>query len=347
MPILRDATTAHGTARGLSTSESARDGHPSSAAHTVTIESAGVTAGELASGVAGAGMAGVTTAPQGEQVIDVTPVLQSLRLSTGVRIQFVRRGDPTGIPMLLLHGFADSWRSFEQVLPFLPTSIHAIALTQRGHGNAEHPATGYRDEDFAADAVALLDALGIDRAVIVGHSLGASVARRMAIRHSDRVAGVVFVGHPGTPRESHEGMVFDKRAIDRLREPIDPALVSEFQRSRTAGPLPAAQLQTLVEESLKVPARVWKSVYKMTASDIAADLRAIRVPTLLMWGDADAGAAEMERLTDVVPDAIPVSYPQAGNALHWEDPDLFANDLFIFAHLTMHGPMSAAWNAAG
>ena len=63
-------------------------------------------------------------------------VVHSVELPTGVTLQYVEQGDPAGIPVLLLHGATDSWRSFEPVLPHLPSSIRAFALTQRGHGDA-------------------------------------------------------------------------------------------------------------------------------------------------------------------------------------------------------------------
>ena len=74
----------------------------------------------------------------------MTRTTKSIALSTGVTLPYVEQGDPAGVPVLLLHGYTDSWRSFEDTLAHLPDSIHAIALTQRGHGDADRPATGYR-----------------------------------------------------------------------------------------------------------------------------------------------------------------------------------------------------------
>src|SRR5215218_9009180 len=76
------------------------------------------------------------------------PAMSSVRLATGVTLPYVEQGDPTGVPVVLLHGITDSWRSYEPVLPYLPDSIHAFAPTQRGHGDSDRPATGYRFEDF-------------------------------------------------------------------------------------------------------------------------------------------------------------------------------------------------------
>ena len=83
-------------------------------------------------------------------------------LSNGVSIPFVEQGSPSGTPVVLLHGITDSWRSFEGVLPHLPRSIHAYALTLRGHGNADRPEAGYTPADFAADVATFMDAVGIE-----------------------------------------------------------------------------------------------------------------------------------------------------------------------------------------
>src|SRR6185503_12010181 len=103
-----------------------------------------------------------------------------------------------------LPGPTDSWRSYEPVLDHLP-GIRAISVSQRGHGESDKPATGYGVEDFAADVVPLLDALGIERAVLVGHSGSCLVARRVALDHPDRVAGLVLEASP-TTLKGHPGL---------------------------------------------------------------------------------------------------------------------------------------------
>jgi non-heme chloroperoxidase len=118
------------------------------------------------------------------------PAVQSIDLPTGIRLQYVAHGDPAGTPVLLLHGFTDSWRSFELVLPHLPVSIRALALSQRGHGDADRPATGYGPREFAADLTAFMDALGLGRAVVVGHSLSAIIAQRLALDRPERTLGL-------------------------------------------------------------------------------------------------------------------------------------------------------------
>ena len=129
----------------------------------------------------------------------MTPVttclaIKSVELLGRARLAYAEQGDPLGIPVLLLHGATDSWRSFERVLPHLPDSIRAIAVTQRGHGESSRPEGGYRTSDFAADLVALMDALDLETAVIAGHCMGGSVAQRFALDYPERTQGLVSLG---------------------------------------------------------------------------------------------------------------------------------------------------------
>src|SRR3712207_4230183 len=110
----------------------------------------------------------------------MTPVVKSVVLPNGVTLPYAVQGDPSGTPVVLLHGWPDSWRSFEGVMAHLPASVHAFALTQRGFGDADRPAAGYDPSDFAADVAAFMDAVGLASAVIVGHSMGSFVAQRVA-----------------------------------------------------------------------------------------------------------------------------------------------------------------------
>jgi non-heme chloroperoxidase len=68
-----------------------------------------------------------------------------------VTLPYVEQGEASGVPVLLLHGYVDSWRFFDLLLPHFPGFVHAFAVTQRGHGDAVRPSDGYWQEDFAAD----------------------------------------------------------------------------------------------------------------------------------------------------------------------------------------------------
>jgi pimeloyl-ACP methyl ester carboxylesterase len=258
--------------------------------------------------------------------------MRELELPNGVRLPFVEQGERSGVPVLLLHGYTDSWRSFEGVLAHLPNSVHACALTFRGHGNAERPLEGYRTADFARDVAAFMDGLDLGQAVIVGHSMGSYVAQRFAIEHPERTLGLVLMGSFPTMRGNPVISALGE-SVSELVDPIDRDFALDFQLSTLARPVPPALLETVVQESLKVPARIWKAALRgPLQDDHAADLGRIRAPTLIVWGDRDAifGRRDQDTLAAAIPGARLLVYPGAGHAFHWEAPECFAADLVAF-----------------
>ena len=258
--------------------------------------------------------------------------VKSVVLSSGVRLPYAEQGDSSGVPVLFLHGTSDCWRSFEPVLPELPDWMRAIAVTQRGHGDADRPATGYRTEDFADDVAALMDALGLDKAFVVGHSMGGSIAQRFAIDHPARLLGLVLIGARASWHR-HPGVLALGEAVAMLSDPVDPDFVREFQLSTLAQPVSPAYLDAVVAESLKLPAHVWRSAFAecVFQADHTAELGRIAAPTLLMCGGRDDFARdEQETLAGAIPNASLLTYQDAGHALHWEEPQRFAADLAAF-----------------
>ena len=168
----------------------------------------------------------------------MTRIIHSVTLPNQVTLPYVEQGDPTGVPVLLLHGITDSWRSFEGVLPHLPTSLHAFALSQRGHGDATRPATGYYPQDFAADLAAFMDTLKLGPAVVVGHSMGSYIAQRFALDYPDRTLGLVLMGSCTTVRGNPVVLELWDSVVSTLTDPIDPGFVREFQQSTLAQPVP-------------------------------------------------------------------------------------------------------------
>jgi non-heme chloroperoxidase len=250
-----------------------------------------------------------------------------------VRLPYVEQGDPTGTPVLLLHGITDSQRSWEPVLPLLPQSIRALAVTMRGHGDAERPDAGYRVEDYAADAIELLDELGLESVVLGGHSLGTYVAAQIAIEQPQRVAALVLEGAPGTP--ANNALLPEvAAAAAELDDPIDPSFVREFQASTTERPLAPGLLDTFVEESLKLPASTWSAAFAdLMRIDLSEQLSDIAAPTLLVHGveDAIASSREQEWLLARLPNARLVSLDRTGHAPHWERPERYVTELATFA----------------
>jgi pimeloyl-ACP methyl ester carboxylesterase len=256
----------------------------------------------------------------------------SATLRNGLTLDYVEQGNPSGRAVVFLHGATDSWRSFEPVLPHLPSSMRAIAVSQRGHGDSERPDHGYRIADLSKDLEMFLDALDIRRAIIVGHSMGSYVAQRFAMDHPRRTAGLVLMGSFASMRGNHVLADLWNTSLT-LNDPIDRSFIVDFQESTLARPVPPSWLETVVEESAKVPARVWKATFaEFVVADFSGELPKITAPTLVVWGEQDSVVprADQDALVAAIPNARLRIYEGAGHGFHWEDPARFASHLVSF-----------------
>lgn len=251
-------------------------------------------------------------------------------------LSYVERGDRSGddAPVLiLLPGPTDSWVSYEQVLDRLPPSVRAVAVSLRGHGDSEAPASGYGVEDLASDVVPLLDRLGIARAVIAGHSGSCLVARRVALDSPHRVAGLVLEASPTTLRGDTRLRSLLDAVLDGLTDPIDADFARSWIVDTSSDVLPPALVARLVAEVRKVRAPVWREMFAALVDyDDTAELARIGMPSLLVWGDADTivDRAAQEQLVASLPDAELVVYPGVGHTPRWDDPARFAADVAAF-----------------
>ena len=255
-------------------------------------------------------------------------------LSTGIQMEYVEQGRTGGVPVVFLQGVTDSWRSFERVLPLLPSWMHAYAISARGHGNSSKPERGYLLSDMSADLAAFLDAMSLGRPILVGHSMGSMVAQRFVTDHPDRCAGLVLVGTFATLFQDPGVTAFYQSAIAPLVDPIEERFAREWQQSTLARPMPADHLDTVVAETLKVPARVWHEAFEgfLTTPDFSRELARVSVPSLIVWGNQDTYALRdgQDRLAALIPGVRFIEYAGAGHALHWEDPARFTADLTAF-----------------
>ena len=259
--------------------------------------------------------------------------IKSVELSSQVKLLYAEQGDPTGVPLLLLHGYADSWRSFELVLPYLPDSVRTIALSQRGHGDASRPPEGYRPHDFAADLAEFMDILQLESSVIAGGSSGGFAARRFAVDYPERTLGLILLGSPFTLHDKPGVLELWESTISKLTDPVDPRFVRDFQESTHVRPVPENFLHTVVNESLKVPARVWRSTLEgLLEDDSSESLARIKAPTLILWGDQDTVVplSDQEKLTAEIESSRLVVYPDVGHAIYWEEPSQAASDIGVF-----------------
>lgn len=256
--------------------------------------------------------------------------LREVTLPSGVRLQYAETGRPDGEPIILLHGYTDSWYSYSRVLPLLAPRYRAISLSQRGHGDSDRPGS-YTGEDYAADVDALMEALGIERATIVGHSMGSFVAQTVAIRYPERVEKLVLIGSAAVA--GNEIIVGLNDFVQTLTDPVDSTFVYEFQASTIYHPVPQVFLDSVVAESRKLPAEVWREALEgLIATEAADRLHEIQAPTLVLWGDRDGIflRAEQDALIAALPNATLSVYAETGHALHWERPREFARELEQF-----------------
>ncbi|HKH73536.1 MAG TPA: alpha/beta hydrolase [Vicinamibacterales bacterium] len=256
----------------------------------------------------------------------------NVTLPTGVRLNYVERGDPRGTPVVLLHGYSDSRHSYDRILPLLPSSFHVFAVTHRGHGDSGKPDTGYTSSHFAADLAAFLDTMRIESAVIVGHSMGSTVAQRFAIDYPSRTRALVLEG-AFFPSPHNEPIREFFKTVSAFTDPLDVTVVREFQQSTLVRPVPSDFFERIVNESLKVPARVWKAALEPYLTvDFSDRLTDVAVPTLLVWGDRDAftARAEQDRLNRAIARSRLTVYSGTGHCPHWEEPERFAADVVAF-----------------
>jgi pimeloyl-ACP methyl ester carboxylesterase len=112
----------------------------------------------------------------------------------GVRLHVAEAG--AGDPVLLLHGWPQHWWEWRRVMDLLAGDLRLIAPDHRGFGWSEAPGSGYEPATFAEDAVALLDALGVERAHVIGHDWGGFTGFLLGLRHPDRVRSLLLCSTP-------------------------------------------------------------------------------------------------------------------------------------------------------
>src|SRR5262245_50683643 len=94
---------------------------------------------------------------------------QTITLTNGVNLEYMEKGNKDKTAVIFLHGFSDSWHSFEIVMEMLPPDLHLISVSLRGHGNSSKPNEGYHPKDFANDVSLFVNAKKLGASIIVGH----------------------------------------------------------------------------------------------------------------------------------------------------------------------------------
>lgn len=257
---------------------------------------------------------------------------KSIELSTGVTISYVEKGTQGKTPVILLHGYTDSWHSFENVISQFSDNYHVLALTQRGHGNSSKSVKDYQIQNFADDVAAFISEKKLKKCVIIGHSFGGLVAQQFALSYPQYTGALVlvstdasFADNPGIPEFIGE--------INKLSDSISYEFASSFQRSTIYKQIDSAQVEVFIGESLKVPAYIWKAIgTEILKINFSSQLEKISAPTLILWGNRDSFCSQDDQdvLSKRIPNAQLKVYKNIGHAVHWEDGDNFVRDVELF-----------------
>jgi pimeloyl-ACP methyl ester carboxylesterase len=237
----------------------------------------------------------------------------------GARMRYVDKGQ--GSPVVLVHGFASSLETWDQVVPELARAHRVIAVDLKGFGWSDRPEGDYSPAAEARLLIKLLDQLGVKRAAFVAHSWGSSVTLALALAAPERVSRIALydawvyeeqlpttflVSRADGLGELLFGLFYDQRPDERIAlafydkrlvtEPLVEAVEAALDRpGTTAAALAAVRGQRFTEQQ--------------------ARYRAIDKPALLLWGREDVVTTLKfgERLSRDLPHARLVVYPQCGH----------------------------------
>jgi pimeloyl-ACP methyl ester carboxylesterase len=284
--------------------------------------------------------AGVTPPPLKVDLNAFDAQKKTVALPDGEALAYIDTGDADGTPVVLIHGYTDNARDWVPLLPYLSKNLRLIVVDIRGHGRSSKPECCYGRLDFAYDIKLLLDALGVERAAIVGHSLGSIIAQTFAEYWPERTSRVVLISSTGgAPPRPHPKPQFDFAAeIRKLKEPIDPD--SPFMIAWWDSPTPVDPdfIRRQRQDAAAIPLRVWLAVLDQALpadtayADLQRTLPRLRAPTLLIWGSKDPIMEEPVRRTlrRALPNAEVKVFEGLGHNPFWEDPQDVATVINAF-----------------
>lgn len=279
----------------------------------------------------------------------------------GVKQQIVIHGrdvayrfEGSGPVIVLVHGMAGSGATWDRVVPALSERFAVLAVDLPGHGASAKPADGdYSLGSFASVVRDLMIALGIDRATIVGQSLGGGVAMQFAYQFPTRCERLVLVGSGGLGRDvspllrvlAFPGAEFLYPVI--FASPLRDAGRGVLGAFRRIGLRPSAYVEQIWQsyESLADPdtrfafSRTLHSVVDATGQRVSAHDRlplAREIPTLIVWGADDAiiPSSHAADAAVTLPHSRVEIFEKVGHFPHCEDPDRFVRVLADFVEST-------------
>jgi pimeloyl-ACP methyl ester carboxylesterase len=251
----------------------------------------------------------------------------------GLAIAYRRRGD--GPVLVLLHGFLLDSRMWRPQLEALSADFTTIAWDAPGAGESADPPNEFTTADWADSFAGLLDAVGVDRAHVVGLSWGGIVAQELYRRHPARVGSLVLAGTYAGWKGSLPEEVCAERLETCLRDSSLPPdeLVAKYVPSMFGERAPdnvRSELSAIMTDFHPLGFRLMAR--SSAESDTRDVLPTIRVPTLLVWGDEDIRSplSVAHQFGSAIPGSRLAVIPEAGHVSNLEAPERFNAEVHTF-----------------
>ena len=234
--------------------------------------------------------------------------MQRVALATGVELAAYEYGE--GFPVLLLHAWGETHRSFDRLVPLLPRTVHLVVPDQRGVGHSSKPADGYSLAQGAADMITLLDALRINACWLIGTSSGGYLAQQVAVDHPDRVRGMVLVGSPSNLQRPLP--VSLAGVLSSFHDPVTRADIDALQGALPLHcPVPDSFLEDQKTAALSISKHAWlASMAGLLGAVPPIDRGRITVRTLILSGGEEdvLPASQASQLLTAIEDSHLVVY---------------------------------------
>lgn len=274
------------------------------------------------------------------------PASQRFEPEPGLQIHYTDEGNPAGRTLIFVHGFAASVHAWRPWIERLHNDYRLIAIDLPGHGLTEAPDNYRASLDSNAELVGkLADHAGVTRFVLAGNSMGGAVSLVFAMKHPERLDGLVLVDAAGWPGEAGEKRGGPPGMFALFNNPIGRGIIKWFDpRMFATGGLKSAYLdETLVTKELVdrygelalAPGHRDILLTQNSRSELlssAAAFATIAVPTLVMSGEQDKliPVDDSRAIAAAIPSAKLITYSDGGHVPMEQLPDQSGRDLRAF-----------------
>lgn len=254
-----------------------------------------------------------------------------VKLESGISMAYIEMGNPEGEDLILLHGMTDSSRSWSLLTPYL-SDYHLYIPDQRGHGDTDKPDMKKYDRSlFAYDLACFMDEMGLQKANIMGHSMGSMNAQAFAMDYPERVDHLILESTKMIGLNSENPADAENPYI--LKEGEESPLTWEYMEWWYYNPVPVEPVFhfNAIIESWKLPLKCWASI-----NAVPYQARNIDCKTLVLYGGLDylmGGETQdtvKKEFDEGGVDYTYIVYENRGHNIHWEESELIAEDVINF-----------------